>query len=120
MLKIFWTYIFISTHVPRVGYDTSIGLGNGTISISTHVPRVGYDFHYQYACFGIKISTHVPRVGYDSWVGGKKLLRKISTHVPRVGYDLTAFLEIPETHKFQLTYPVWGTTWSYAYGFTDR
>ena len=34
----------------------------------------------------------------------------ISTHVPRVGYDLIQSQNPLNALKFQLTYPVWGTT----------
>ena len=56
------------------------------------------------------ISTHVPRVGYDEQYGADALAKIISTHVPRVGYDGSVRLEKMFFVKFQLTYPVWGTT----------
>ena len=101
----------ISTHVPRVGYNHSYSEEDMELLISTHVPRVGYNtFDFANKCF-FCISTHVPRVGYNDYVSHTGTTNEISTHVPRVGYNLsTIVIKIPSI-SFQLTYPVWGTTW---------
>ena len=80
--------LYISTHAPRTGSDTSSRAVHSFPPISTHAPRTGSDLHVADALLDGIISTHAPRTGSDIFAPNLCNLHRISTHAPRTGSDL--------------------------------
>ena len=77
----------ISTHVPRVGYNTTLDIYTHLSKISTHVPRVGYNIVRRFFTQTTSFQLTYPVWGTTPLLEQRQARMVISTHVPRVGYN---------------------------------